>query len=572
MDSGFSDGATGEESQEGFPGQEEDEDDEGDNLSTISGLSDVSGSDWKPTAGPFAWVRNHMMKGTDPRTILRQLIAADAVIPEDLDQLTMWKIILNMLSEPPKRKKLENVNTLQDVVELIKNSKRIVVLTGAGVSVSCGIPDFRSRDGVYARLAVDFPDLPDPQAMFDINYFRKDPRPFFKFAKEIYPGQFRPSPCHRFIKALERREKLLRNYTQNIDTLEQVAGIERIVQCHGSFATATCTKCHAKVDSDAIKADIFAQRIPFCKSCPEPSPEIKASLDRINDTSHNTASSSSSQTEEGNEIDPNGVPSTSLFTSEGVPGIMKPDIVFFGEGLGDEFHNSVSVDKDEVDLLIMIGSSLKVRPVALIPSSVPPGVPQVLINREPLSHLTPDVELLGDCDGIVNQLCHLLEWPNHAPALEETNELLPKEPEEQQQQQQISFELIEGESEEERKRREQELLASLWKPRLRLSKAKRLGEGKFYHEGETSNRYVFPGAEVYSDNEDGADDDDEDSSSDSSSSASDDEETTETNNENYDKQTEEKSPLVDDDNSTAAAATNSTTTPSTSNTSGSNVD
>lgn len=51
------------------------------------------------------------------------------------------------------------------------------------MSVSCGIPDFRSRGGIYARLAVDFPDLPDPQAMFDIEYFRRDPRPFFKFAK-----------------------------------------------------------------------------------------------------------------------------------------------------------------------------------------------------------------------------------------------------------------------------------------------------------------------------------------------------------------------------------------------------
>lgn len=51
------------------------------------------------------------------------------------------------------------------------------------VSVSCGIPDFRSRDGIYARLAVEFPDLPDPQAMFDIKYFKNDPRPFFKFAK-----------------------------------------------------------------------------------------------------------------------------------------------------------------------------------------------------------------------------------------------------------------------------------------------------------------------------------------------------------------------------------------------------
>ena len=47
---------------------------------------------------------------------------------------------------------------------------------------------------------MDFPDLPDPQAMFDIQYFKKDPRPFFKFAREIYPGQFQPSPCHKFIR------------------------------------------------------------------------------------------------------------------------------------------------------------------------------------------------------------------------------------------------------------------------------------------------------------------------------------------------------------------------------------
>ena len=124
-----------------------------------------------------------------------------------------------MVSEPPRRKKLPEVNTLADVVELIRKSQKIIILTGAGVSVSCGIPDFRSRNGIYARLAVDFPDLPDPQAMFDIHYFRKDPRPFFKFAKEIYPGQFEPSPCHKFIKSVENHGKLLRNYTQNIGKL-----------------------------------------------------------------------------------------------------------------------------------------------------------------------------------------------------------------------------------------------------------------------------------------------------------------------------------------------------------------
>ena len=57
---------------------------------------------------------------------------------------------------------------------------------------------------------------------------RRDPRPFFKFAREIYPGQFSPSPCHKFIAALEGGQKLLRNYTQNIDTLEQEAGISKV--------------------------------------------------------------------------------------------------------------------------------------------------------------------------------------------------------------------------------------------------------------------------------------------------------------------------------------------------------
>lgn len=88
-------------------------------------------------------------------------------------------------------------------------------------------------------------------------------------------------------------------------------------------------------------------------------------------------------------------------------GIMKPDIVFFGEGLPDTFHEAMAADKSECDLLLVIGSSLKVRPVALIPSSLPAHVPQILINREPLSHCHFDVELLGDCDVIINHLCRM---------------------------------------------------------------------------------------------------------------------------------------------------------------------
>ncbi|XP_075698804.1 NAD-dependent protein deacetylase sirtuin-1 [Rhinoderma darwinii] len=338
----------------GFHSCDSDEDDR---------ASHASSSDWtpKPCIGPYTFVQRHLMMGTDPRTILKDLLP-ESVAPPDLDDMTLWQIVINILSDPPKRKKRKDINTIEDAVRLLLESKKIMVLTGAGVSVSCGIPDFRSRDGIYARLAVDFPDLPNPQAMFDIEYFRKDPRPFFKFAKEIFPGQFKPSLCHKFIAMLDKEGKLLRNYTQNIDTLEQVAGIQRIIQCHGSFAMASCLICKGKVDCETVREDIFNQIVPCCPRCPPDEPLA----------------------------------------------IMKPDIVFFGENLPEEFHRAMKYDKDEVDLLIVIGSSLKVRPVALIPSSIPHEVPQILINREPLPHLHFDIELLGDCDVIINELCQRL--------------------------------------------------------------------------------------------------------------------------------------------------------------------
>ncbi|XP_017798056.1 PREDICTED: NAD-dependent protein deacetylase sirtuin-1-like, partial [Habropoda laboriosa] len=368
------------------------------NLSDLSGLSDFSGEgdishQWRNAS---SWVQKQMLIGADPRDLLHHLLMDSTQIPEQVDDLTLWKIIINMMSEPPRRQKLRHINTLTDVVRLIRNSNRIIVLTGAGVK-----KNFRSRDGIYSRLAQDFPDLPDPQAMFDINYFGQDPRPFYKFAREIYPGQFKPSPCHRFIKMLDKQKKLLRNYSQNIDTLEQVAGIENVIECHGSFASASCTRCKYQVKADDIREDIFAQRIPLCPKC------------RVNNLPPIS------------ELNPN-----ESYKDLVTQGIMKPDIVFFGEGLPDAFHDAMAKDKDDCDLLIVIGSSLKVRPVALIPSSIPSHVPQILINRESLPHLKFDVELLGDGDIIINQLCHLMEdcykevcW-NDA-ILKETTQLLP---------------------------------------------------------------------------------------------------------------------------------------------------
>ncbi|KAJ3610814.1 hypothetical protein NHX12_022905 [Muraenolepis orangiensis] len=476
--------------------------------------SHASSSDWtpQPQIGSYSFIQQHIMRETDPRTILKDLLP-ETTLPPDLDDMTLWQIIIN-ISEPPKRKKRKDINTLEDVARLLHESKKILVLTGAGVSVSCGIPDFRSRGGIYARLAVDFPDLPDPQSMFDIEYFRRDPRPFFKFAKEIYPGQFQPSPCHKFISMLDKQGKLLRNYTQNIDTLEQVAGVQKIIQCHGSFATASCLVCKHSVDCEAIREDIFNQVVPHCPHCPD------------------------------------------------IPlAIMKPDIVFFGENLPEMFHRAMKQDKDEVDLLIVIGSSLKVRPVALIPNSIPHDVPQILINREQLPHLNFDVELLGDCDVIVNELCHRLggdfeQLCDHTLRLNEITEKPPRLPDaadaaaetttttsdsgETQQEETAPEETARGDADsvvtsampaDETKRENVpeapgatdhdsnlELRRRCWMSRINRSPiSKRLDTCQYLF--QAPNHYIFHGAEVYSDSEDEASISCESDSEDSSCSA-----------------------------------------------------
>ncbi|CAG8550517.1 7850_t:CDS:2 [Gigaspora margarita] len=299
--------------------------------------------------------------------------AFDYKLPKRINDLpdmqllpVLHKIVAKFLRQ---RQKLSNINTLEQVVELLRDSKNIMVLTGAGVSVSCGIPDFRSENGIYSRLS-EF-DLDDPQDMFDINYFRDCPDVFYSFAKEIYPSNFTPSPSHYFIKLLEEKGKLLRNYTQNIDTLEQAAGIKNVLQCHGSFATASCIVCEYKVDGSEIKDDILHQRVPRCPKCKK----LR------------------------NEED-----------VEECLSIMKPDIVFFGEKLPPEFDQCFPKDREKVDLLIVMGSSLKVAPVSEIMGQIPHRVPQIVINKTPITHMQFDVQLLGDCDVIIPELCRLLEW------------------------------------------------------------------------------------------------------------------------------------------------------------------
>ncbi|KAF7308789.1 Deacetylase sirtuin-type domain-containing protein [Mycena kentingensis (nom. inval.)] len=301
---------------------------------------------------------------------------------------------VGMHRELQLREKLADYNTIDDAVRLIRDSRRILILTGAGISVSCGIPDFRSPDGIYASLREKGQyDLDDPQQMFDISYFRENPAVFYSFASQIYPSNFTPSPCHRFIKLVENKDQLLRNYTQNIDTLETLAGVSRVLQCHGSFATASCLSCRRQVHGSEIEAAILAQTVPLCSICSAQSIA----------TPKKKKKKSKTQWQSDDDDDESEGPAYP-------PWVMKPDITFFGEKLADHFDQSLAADRDEVDLLLVIGTSLKVAPVADILSHLPHSVPQILINKTPVRHINPDIILLGNADHIVTSLCVRLGW------------------------------------------------------------------------------------------------------------------------------------------------------------------
>lgn len=294
-----------------------------------------------------------------------------------------------------KRQKLREYNTLDDAARLIKERKNILVITGAGISTSLGIPDFRSKGtGFYDKVAAL--GYSEPQDVFDIVEFDNDPSLFYKLAGDILPDQKKGvTPTHAFLRLLQDKGHLLRNYTQNIDDLEGLAGLSRdkIIQCHGSFATATCRKCKTKVDGKAIFSEIRAQRVARCKKCIDdlktrPPPQLKPRKPTNFDSD--------------DEDEDDSIPE---------PGVMKPDITFFGEQLPDTFFDRFTKeDAKQTDLVIVIGTSLKVAPVSDMADYLNHSIPHIYISLDPIKHISFDIQLLGKCDDVVAELCRRAGW------------------------------------------------------------------------------------------------------------------------------------------------------------------
>jgi NAD-dependent histone deacetylase SIR2 len=345
---------------------------------------------------------------------------------EDGAYLTLLQVALNR--EMHKRTKLPQYNTIDDAVKLMKKSKNIMVLTGAGISTSLGIPDFRSKGtGLYSKLELLGLHVNDPQEVFDIRVFKDEPSIFYSIAKDIIPSTDRFTPTHAFIRLLQDKDKLLTNYSQNIDNIEAKAGIrkEKLIQCHGSFATASCVKCKYQVPGEDIFEEVKAGKIPRCKKCAR---SLRATTNSKKRKVSKDGTEKKVRRRPGN-FDDN---SDSEYDMPDLScGVMKPDITFFGEPLPDRFHDRLTKhDKDKVDLCIVIGTSLKVAPVSEVVSFLPPTVPAIYISRTPVNHINFDIDLLGDCDVVVAELCRRAGWKLD-------HEMIPKD-------QQIKTELVEG--------------------------------------------------------------------------------------------------------------------------------
>ncbi|XP_055519583.1 NAD-dependent protein deacetylase sirtuin-2 isoform X2 [Leucoraja erinacea] len=239
--------------------------------------------------------------------------------------------------------------SLEGVAKYILNKKcdKIICMVGAGISTSAGIPDFRSPGtGLYHNLQKY--DLPYPESIFEMGFFKQNPEPFFALAKELYPGQFKPTVCHYFIRMLRDKGLLLRCYTQNIDTLERVVGLkdEDLIEAHGTFYTSHCTNstCRKQYNLDWMKTQIFTKPLPKCELCDS---------------------------------------------------VVKPDIVFFGESLPPRFFATMESDFPACDLLIILGTSLQVQPFASLVNRVSKSTPRLFINKETTRQSDPMMALLG---------------------------------------------------------------------------------------------------------------------------------------------------------------------------------
>ncbi|GAX18854.1 hypothetical protein FisN_26Hh156 [Fistulifera solaris] len=289
---------------------------------------------------------------------------------------------------------------LQQVAAFIQSDQcqRILVLAGAGMSVAAGIPDYRSENGFYATLpAHRLTATPQQQAAIqhdktfalDQHLFLENPLPCLELKRDFILGvaerRWKPTLAHRFCALLAKHsQKLVRWYTQNIDGLEDLATLrDKVVHVHGTMSQADCAHCRAMQDTEA-----FHQH-------------VKTHIQDV--TGQDVTAPTTSQ--------------PMLCSQCHQPGV-KPAIVLFRSSLPKVFFETLPQDLQDIDLLLILGTSLRVAPANSIVWRVPSSCLRVVINREPVgqhlgirhSNSKRDFHAAGDCESVVLELMEHLGW------------------------------------------------------------------------------------------------------------------------------------------------------------------
>ena len=212
-----------------------------------------------------------------------------------------------------------------------ENYKKILFMVGAGISTSAGIPDFRSKTGLFKQLQDKY-NLSTPEEFFLLSTFLKKPNYFYEFTKLFDLSKVNPTISHKFMNYLISKNIVKYVFTQNIDGLEKKAKIpdEKLIFAHGNFYTGHCGKCKRSIDIKMINKGIELGEVYYCPKCKGP---------------------------------------------------CKPNVVFYGENLPDRFYDKLDDCKD-IDLIIIMGTSLKVQPFASIPIYTSKNTPIILFNME----------------------------------------------------------------------------------------------------------------------------------------------------------------------------------------------
>ncbi len=230
------------------------------------------------------------------------------------------------------------------LAELLAGSARTVALTGAGVSVPSGIPDFRTPEtGLWAKV--------DPMEVAHIEVFERDPERFWSYYRPRFHSlaDKRPNRAHEALAELERRGLLEGVITQNIDRLHRAGGSRNVVEVHGSIATSSCRECGASFSLEEVEALFDERGVALCSRC---------------------------------------------------AGAVKPDVVLFGELLPAAAMARAQEMAAGAELMICVGSSLLVHPVAGLPQlTLEAGGRLALLTKGPTPYDgAAELKLEGEVD------------------------------------------------------------------------------------------------------------------------------------------------------------------------------